>query len=368
MLTVKTISNILSLEEKTTTTPHQSIIDYLIEYHPDGFETPYRIYVDSRHLLIDDFDYKPKEGEIVYIFISPAVTAVMLGFAATSWLGIGAALAVNMAIATAVSFAVSKLFAPDMPGGMEDAGQQSLGKQSSVYNLNSNQNSRRLGQTIPVMYGRSRVYPSLIEQSYYLYRDNEMYLYQTMLVSAGIADITDVLIADSNELDLGVNDVVQEAFYDDSFNAGSIKTKIDSITNTDDFKMRVNTLPDVSGLELRGTPSNSNFIMSFDGVNITFYTFQDGIEPDLSSLVGGSKIEVTGTAHNDGKYIASGPAVNNSVPIASKVGGGWTSFTTEPTDIITVDTSSYSNATVNYSETDKRISIVLDSFPTLYLG
>ena len=162
---VKTISNILSLEEKTVTTPHQTIIDYLVEYHPDGFDTPYRIYVDSKHLLLDDFDYKPQDDEMVYIFIAPAVAIPAIAAGFWAWAG---AVALNMAIATAVSYAVSKIFAPDMPNGMEDAGQQSLGKQSSVYNLNSNQNSRRLGQTIPVMYGRSRVYPSLIEQSYYL--------------------------------------------------------------------------------------------------------------------------------------------------------------------------------------------------------
>ncbi len=320
---VITVPNILE-PTKSFKTEHDftSIIDYLQFQYPDGFKVPHVIYLNDKRLEVADYDKACVRDDYVVIAFSPAAPLVAL---AIPYL-------INFAIAAAVTYVIGEIFKPDIPKGVLTSDQKTdAANVSSVYNLSSGQNRIGLGQPIPSIYGRTRVYPSLVEQPYFRFQDNDMYLYQMMAISVGNVAIEELFVSESKETDLAPDDILSKTYRNDSFDAGVIKSDISTTFNDDNYHMRVKTLPEVSGLELRGAPASSLFTMSFANTSITFYEHPIGIVPDLSSLVNGSKITISDTNNNDGVYIVSGPAVGNVVPIESKEGdAGWSSFTTEP--------------------------------------
>lgn len=339
MQVISIIDNILDPRIRAKTTNYSTLIEFLQDEYPHGFgNMPTVIYEDFHIIPVEDYDLKFKPDTAYTIMHQPAVGEVIIGalFAGASgfWATLAAA-AIDYAVIYAVNYIINDAFSPNIPSGIAGSADKSDNKASSVYNLNSNQNSVRLGQPIPILYGRTRSYPSIIEEPYFRYKDNEMYMYQMMVVTAGKGQISELLVADSKEVDLGPDDVIYKVYYDDSLTAGVIKADVDTTFGDPNYHMRVKTLPEVSGLELRGTPAVSSFIMSFSGTTIQFYTYANGLEPDLSSIVSGTKITISGTLNNDGIYIASGSPTGLAVPIGSKEGdAGWVSFTAEPATTI----------------------------------
>lgn len=68
---------------------------------------------------------------------------------------------------------------------------------SPTYSLQSQGNRARLGQPVPVLFGRHLIYPDLAAEPYVEYVDNEQYLYQLHVVTVGECDIEAVRIEDS---------------------------------------------------------------------------------------------------------------------------------------------------------------------------
>lgn len=68
---------------------------------------------------------------------------------------------------------------------------------SPTYALQAQGNAARLGQPIPVQYGRLRVYPDFAAQPYVEYANNEQYLYQLLCIGQGHYDIEELQINDS---------------------------------------------------------------------------------------------------------------------------------------------------------------------------
>lgn len=358
MRTISIIDNIVEPRPRIKETTHETLIDFLLEEYPKGFHNvPTKIFEDYTEIPIEEYD-RELDPEAYYTIIhQPGVTAAAIGLAEV-WYGVFVAAAINFAISYAINYVLTAIFAPDLPAGMDSSAQKSDGKASSVYNLNSNQNSVRLGQPIPVLYGRTRTYPSIIERPYYRYENNEQYLYQMMCVGAGKYNIDELLIGDSQESNLSPDDILYKPYINNSFNAGDIKADIAATFGDSNYHMRVNTLPEVSSVELRGTPSSSKFIMRFEGTNITFYTYASGESPDLSSIVNGSVITISGTVSNNGSYVASGSAINGVVPIGSKVDNpSWISFTTEPSDAVNY---SYNYPNTQYQEYNKYLSHIIN--------
>ena len=68
---------------------------------------------------------------------------------------------------------------------------------SPTYSLQAQGNVARLGQPIPVQYGRLRIYPDFASQPYIEYSNNEQYLYQLMCIGQGEYSIEALQINDS---------------------------------------------------------------------------------------------------------------------------------------------------------------------------
>lgn len=77
--------------------------------------------------------------------------------------------------------------------------QAQMAAPSPTYTLSAQGNQARIGQAIPVLYGRLKVFPDFAAQPYAEFEDNEQYLYQLFLVTQGKARINadDVYLEDS---------------------------------------------------------------------------------------------------------------------------------------------------------------------------
>ena len=69
--------------------------------------------------------------------------------------------------------------------------------QSPTYSLQAQGNEARLGNPIPVIYGRHLIYPDFASQPYYRYIDNEQYVYQLHCVGQGEYDVEQIRIEDT---------------------------------------------------------------------------------------------------------------------------------------------------------------------------
>lgn len=69
--------------------------------------------------------------------------------------------------------------------------------QSPTYSLQAQGNQARLGNPIPVIYGRHLIYPDFANQPYYRYKDNEQYVYQLHCIGQGEYDIEQIRIEDT---------------------------------------------------------------------------------------------------------------------------------------------------------------------------
>ncbi len=68
---------------------------------------------------------------------------------------------------------------------------------SPTYSLSAQGNEARLGQPIPVLYGRHLIYPDLATQSYQEFVGNEQYLFQLHVIGQGEYDLEQVRIEDT---------------------------------------------------------------------------------------------------------------------------------------------------------------------------
>ena len=69
--------------------------------------------------------------------------------------------------------------------------------QSPTYSLQAQGNSARLGNPIPVIYGKHLIYPDFAAQPYYRYKNNEQYVYQLHCIGQGNYSVGQIRIEDT---------------------------------------------------------------------------------------------------------------------------------------------------------------------------
>lgn len=149
---------------------YNTLIDFLVEKFPDGFKRPTDISVNGHEVALANYDIELKEDDVIVLLDRAALPVGLIG----GWFVTALA---NLAISVTLSYVANKLFAPDAP--------QDQGTPSSVYNLNSSQNMARYGSPIPIVYGKVRMFPSMIVHPYYKFEDDIEYLYHVMCIGQG---------------------------------------------------------------------------------------------------------------------------------------------------------------------------------------
>lgn len=159
-----------------------SLMSFLEERWPDGFQGQcVSVMVDGQRCSIEDFDKDVSDSSTVIAF-SPAGFSLLVGFL--------------VAAVVAVSIATALLFS-GLSGFDSDAE-----KAGSVYSVGVQANEARLGQSIPVTYGRVTRTPEYASQSYRVYESNNEVRHFILCLGMGECKVESVRIGDTNERDL----------------------------------------------------------------------------------------------------------------------------------------------------------------------
>jgi sulfur carrier protein ThiS len=133
---------------------------------------------------------------------------------------------------------------------------------SPTYSLSAQGNKARLGQPIPVLYGRHLIYPDLATQSYQEFVGNEQYLFQLHVIGQGEYDLEQVRIEDTP---ISSFEEVQTEVVGPG---GSVTL----------FETDVVTAPEVAGQELISVADGGNWIGPFTANPATTLAGDIGID------------------------------------------------------------------------------------------
>ena len=118
---------------------------------------------------------------------------------------------------------------------------------SPTYSLSAQGNEARLGQPIPVLYGRHLIYPDLATQPYQEFFNNEQYLFQLFCLGQGEYDLEQVRVEDTPIASF------EEVETEIVGPGGSVTL----------FETDVVTAPEVAGQELLGTADGGDWVGPF---------------------------------------------------------------------------------------------------------
>jgi len=217
-----------------------TIIGYLQDKYPDGFNTPVDVIVGSvsgnpEVIEVKDYDRTVDKYEVLIIVHKPAIAAA-LAITNAFW-----AWVVNTVALIALNMLVAKIFAPKI----HELDQGDKG--SAVYNINNANNQAKVGSPIPVGYGTFRMYPSYVEKPYNVYENNEEYLYLLLCIGQGSYNINSLHIG--NQEITNSHDVKYKLIDKNMFN------DIPTATKDSGYVMRTNTLALPQNYEVNKTPS-----------------------------------------------------------------------------------------------------------------
>jgi len=320
MAIIKEIDNVLAISKEPIS--HKgTLLSYLMENHPQGFNQPVDVFKNDVLLEVDDFDCKLSDDDVILIVFKPA------------W-----EIAAQVVIAALVSTAIAYIFAEDPPSmpqiGASDY--RSVKNPQSIYSLNTNQNQFGAGQTIPIIYGTVKTTPSLIAPPYRMYDKNEEFLYQLMCLGAGTFDIDDILVSDTSSEDINTESFEYKIITQSDLVGTTITDFIEFTTGDVNYTELVNTVKIVENLEMRGTPASSTMLFYLTGSTIYFGAY-GGEYPDLTSLQNGSEIQLSSTKYpaNTGTYLVDTvDNINHTVTVQSFT------FTNEPDELNNVSNAS----------------------------
>lgn len=131
---------------------------------------------------------------------APYLGSAILGIEGAAALGSFGVSLFNGAIGLVGSMLVNALIPAPKPSAarqMSAAG-GGLAAPSPTYSIGAQGNAARLGQPIPVIYGRHLIYPDFAAMPYTEYSGNEQYLYQLFCLGQGEYDIEAIRIEDTS--------------------------------------------------------------------------------------------------------------------------------------------------------------------------
>ena len=174
--------------------------------------------LDGQWLLREGWDQPLGPGQVVEFYVYPqggggeggsdvgrAVLMIAALYLAIQfgqpWLLEAAGGALSSAAAGAIAqFAAVALVNALVPADTGNAAAPGA-TQSSTYSTNISGNQARLGQAIPVLYGRNKTYPDFAAEPYTLYEDDDQYYHALLCIGQGEYDIDaakDLYIDDTN--------------------------------------------------------------------------------------------------------------------------------------------------------------------------
>ncbi|MDF2232167.1 host specificity factor TipJ family phage tail protein [Albimonas sp. CAU 1670] len=256
------------------------------------FQEPFKGFVLRRsgqeEVPESDWGFVPDEDEIVFVFqppqgLDPATIAAITAFAKS--------VLISIAVSVALTALTMLLFpAPDQPAFAQAE------KPSPVFSVSYPQNTPRLHEALPILYGRLTYAPDVASMPYSFYSDNEHYVVVLLTVTCGECDVNAVYAGETNLDGLPDGAARWRAFGPGDHNRdhGVVGTKFgiweDVVTSTD-----------VRGLDLRSATADQTHVLGAEFVapdTIRLHATGDAVD---AFEVGGT-VTVSGTTSNDAAF------------------------------------------------------------------
>jgi len=176
-------------------TEHQhtgAYIDWLTRTYPQGFGRPHKTWVNGRPLQVPGYDLTIGEHDTVELVLLPAAP-------------VGAAIVqavVGALISAAISYVANALFGSKPPSRSRRS-RASTPAARRVNSLGLPTNTARIGEPIPVQYGRIRSTPDLAAEPYRFYSGNNQFIAAILCLGHGEFDVHEVYVSDTPASQLG---------------------------------------------------------------------------------------------------------------------------------------------------------------------
>ncbi len=165
--------------------PGTPLIEWLLQYYPNGLPYSAQITVNNIVLQVKHYDYVVQENDVINIF-----TMVKGGIGETALNVVTTINPLVKLIVKAVDF-LAGIEIPDIPTSFT-----SDINSSKSYNSRAQSNIARKNEPIPVQYGRFRQFPDLAASPWVEYIDDEQFLHQLFCLGQGEFDIEDINLGD----------------------------------------------------------------------------------------------------------------------------------------------------------------------------
>lgn len=197
---------------------------------------------------------------------------------------------------------------PKPPSALQN---QSLAAPSPTYSLGAQGNNARVGQPIPVIYGRHMTYPDWGAQPYTEYAGNEQYLYQLLVIGQGYFDIEQIRLEDT----VIVSDVIEDGAVhnaDGAFEEVQYQVIQPGGTVTL-FPTNVVSSSEVTGQELPGTQTGT---YARSGTTVTVTKTAHGLAVGKSVY-----LDFTSGAATDGDFTITGVPTPDTFTVTHATSG-----------------------------------------------
>lgn len=169
------------------------VIDWLQECYPDGCGGSLTFHVNGKERDLDDLDYAVAPDDVVDLRVYPCGLEPIY---------VQIIIAVVLA---AVSFAINMLFLkkPQPPAFAKS----DLGQPSPVYSVRSQQNTARIGEPVPVVYGEVLHTPDICAQPYVFNSSAvDQYFDLLLCLGQGQMEVAEILLGDTPSTAIATND------------------------------------------------------------------------------------------------------------------------------------------------------------------
>ena len=221
------------------------LIDWLLSHYPDGFDRPHVCAFNAQRLDVADYDREVGENNVVVIGLAPTAP-LAAAFAAITWAAVAKAVLTTV-ISLALSYLANSVFGRAGSSGSKTAG-RALPDPSPTYSLSVPTNVARLGQPIPVIYGRVVSTPDLAMTPYSWYENNDMYVGMLFCLGQGWHEVEDLRVAATPASQLPPGTLTYRVFAPDEH-----AQTFGVIQNTMGFWENIYTSPEVADQELDNT-------------------------------------------------------------------------------------------------------------------
>lgn len=313
-------------------------IEWLVERYPTGFPGPHLTSFNLKRLAVEDYDRTVGDGDLVVVAIAPAADGfiVALGMLLINYV---APALIGAVVSSALTFAVNKLFGPKGSKPTTPSATDSTGT-SPTYTLGTPTNVARIGQPIPVAYGRNLIVPDLASSPYKFFADNNEYVALMFCLGMGEYEVHDILVGDTSISALPPGVVPHLRIWSPWEHGQTFGILQDTLGWASGFRENIYTSPEVSDQELIATTagtapeprtySGTGTLYNAESGNQGSFVLDSEAPLNMAGPPAGASLwmRVSGAGANDGVYQVSrfnadpGVGAGSAGPKYGQIAGG----------------------------------------------